>query len=76
MLQLSRWQHPLRLRRYACQHGILLRSVFTVRRRLRRDPVKAAVVAQIFAWYPDPRTPAILYRVVKQLTEAQIPTHR
>jgi site-specific DNA recombinase len=44
--------------------------------RLRLDPVKAAVVAQIFAWYTDPPTPATLYSVAKQLTEAQIPTRR
>jgi site-specific DNA recombinase len=44
--------------------------------RLRLDPVKAAVVAQIFAWYTDPHTPATLYRVAKRLTEAQIPTRR
>jgi site-specific DNA recombinase len=28
--------------------------------RLRLDPVKAAVIAQIFAWYTDPHTPATL----------------
>ncbi len=44
--------------------------------RLRLDPVKAAVVAQIFAWYTDPHTPATLYSVAKRLTEAQIPTRR
>jgi site-specific DNA recombinase len=44
--------------------------------RLRRDPVKAAVVAQIFTWYTDPHAPATLYSVAKQLTEAQIPTRR
>jgi site-specific DNA recombinase len=26
--------------------------------RLRLDPVKAAVLTQIFAWYTDPQTPA------------------
>jgi len=44
--------------------------------RLRLDPVKAAVVAQIFAWYTDPHAPATLYSVAKRLTEAQIPTRR
>jgi hypothetical protein len=33
-------------------------------------------VAQIFAWYTDPHTPATLYSVAKRLTEAQIPTRR
>lgn len=45
-------------------------------RRLRLDPVQAAVVTQIFAWYTDPPTPATLYSVAKRLTEAQIPTRR
>ena len=44
--------------------------------RLRLDPVKAAVVAQSFAWYTDPHTPATRYRVAKRLTAAQIPTRR
>jgi recombinase/recombinase-like zinc beta ribbon protein len=46
------------------------------RRPLRLDPVKAAVVTQIFAWSTDPHTPATLYSVAKRLTEAQIPTRR
>src|SRR5690349_10942339 len=35
--------------------------------RVRLDPVKAAIVQQIFAWYTDPQTPASLYRVAKRL---------
>src|SRR5215208_6560171 len=37
--------------------------------RLRLDPVKAAVITQIFAWYTDPQTPATLYSVAKRLTD-------
>lgn len=44
--------------------------------RLRLDPVKAAGVAQIFAWYTAPHTPATRYSVAKRLTAAQIPTRR
>jgi site-specific DNA recombinase len=44
--------------------------------RLRLDPVKAAVITQIFAWYTDPQTPATLYGVAKCLTDAHIPTPR
>lgn len=44
--------------------------------RVRIDPVKAEVVRQIFAWYTDPTSPASLYWVAKQLSEAQIPTPR
>lgn len=43
-------------------------------RRVRIDPVKAAVVTQIFAWYTDPRTPVSLYWVAKRLSDEQIPT--
>jgi site-specific DNA recombinase len=43
-------------------------------RRLRVDPVKAAVVAQMFAWDREPQTPVSLSRVAKRLSEAQIPT--
>jgi site-specific DNA recombinase len=43
-------------------------------RRLRLDPVKGAVVTEIFAWYTDPHTPSTLYAVAKRLSEAQIPT--
>jgi site-specific DNA recombinase len=44
--------------------------------RLRLDPVKAAVITQIFAWYTDPQTPATLYSVAKRLTDDHIPTPR
>src|SRR5436853_4588621 len=36
--------------------------------RLRLDPVKAAVVTQIFAWYTEPQTPSTLYGVAKRLS--------
>ena len=42
--------------------------------RLRLDPVKVAVVEQIFAWYTDLQEPATLYIVAKRLSEQQIPT--
>jgi site-specific DNA recombinase len=42
--------------------------------RVRLDPVQAAVVAQIFAWYTDPQTPVSLYWVAKRLSDAKIPT--
>ncbi len=42
--------------------------------RVQLDPVKAAVVKQIFDWYTDPHHPATLYIVAKRLTDAQIPT--
>jgi site-specific DNA recombinase len=42
--------------------------------RLRIDPVKAAVVTQIFAWYSEPQTPVSLYSVAKRLSDAQVPT--
>ena len=41
---------------------------------LRIDPVKAAVVTQIFAWYTDPAAPATLYTVTQRLNAQQIPT--
>jgi site-specific DNA recombinase len=44
--------------------------------RLRVDPVKAAVITQIFAWYTDPQARATLYGVAKRLTDAHIPTPR
>ncbi len=44
--------------------------------RLRLDPVKAAVIAEIFAWYTDRHAPATLYSVAKRLTDDQIPTPR
>jgi site-specific DNA recombinase len=44
--------------------------------RVRIDPVQAAVVTQIFAWYTDLQTPVSLYRVAKHLSDMQIPTPR
>jgi site-specific DNA recombinase len=41
---------------------------------VRVDPVQAAVVTQMFAWYSDPRSPISLYEVAKRLSEAKIPT--
>jgi site-specific DNA recombinase len=38
------------------------------------DPVKAAVVKQIFAWYTDPDEAVSLYRVAKRLSDDGIPT--
>src|SRR5215216_3735983 len=43
-------------------------------RRVRLDPVKAAIVQQIFAWYSDPQTPTSLYMVAKRLSDDHIPT--
>lgn len=42
--------------------------------RLRLDPVKAAVVEQIFAWYTDVQEQTSLYMVAKRLSAQQIPT--
>jgi site-specific DNA recombinase len=42
--------------------------------RVRLDPLKAAIVQQIFAWYTDPQTPASLYMVAKRLSDDHIPT--
>src|SRR5919109_3967736 len=42
--------------------------------RVRLDPVKAAIVQQIFAWYTDPQRPASLYMVAKRLSDDRIPT--
>jgi len=42
--------------------------------RLRLDPVKAAVITQIFAWYTDPQRPSTLYGVAKRLSDAQLLT--
>jgi site-specific DNA recombinase len=44
--------------------------------RVRIDPVQAAVVAQMFAWYTAPQESVSLYEVAKRLSEAQIPTPR
>jgi site-specific DNA recombinase len=41
--------------------------------RVRIDPVKAAIVQQIFAWYTAPQSPASLYMVAKRLSDDQIP---
>jgi len=40
--------------------------------RLRIEPVKAAVVTQIFAWYSEPQPPVRLYSVAKRLSDAQV----
>ena len=42
--------------------------------RVQIDPVKAAIVQQIFAWYTDPHSPASLYMVAKRLSDDHIPT--
>ena len=44
--------------------------------RVQIDPVKAAVVRQIFAWYADPRQAVSLYWVARQLSVEGIPTPR
>ena len=42
--------------------------------RLQLDPVRSAVVKQIFAWYTDLKEPVSLYGLAKRLTDAGIPT--
>jgi len=42
--------------------------------RVRLDPVAAAVVTQIFAWYTDAQTPTTLYGIAKRLSDERIPT--
>ena len=42
--------------------------------RVQIDPVQAAIVAQMFAWYTDPGQSVSLYAVAKRLSDAQIPT--
>jgi len=42
--------------------------------RVRLDPVAAAVVTQIFAWYTDAQTPTTLYSIAKRLSDERIPT--
>ena len=42
--------------------------------RVQIDPVQAAVVEHMFAWYTDPQQPISLYEVAKRLSEVQIPT--
>ena len=41
---------------------------------VRVDPVTAAVVVQIFAWYTQPQERLTLYQTAKQLNDSQIPT--
>jgi site-specific DNA recombinase len=40
---------------------------------VRVDPVQAAIVAQIFAWFTDPQQPATLQWVARQLTTQGVP---
>jgi site-specific DNA recombinase len=42
--------------------------------RLRIDPVHAAVVQHMFAWYIDPQQSVSVYEVAKRLSDVQIPT--
>ena len=44
--------------------------------RVQIDPVKAAVVQQIFGWYIDPEERISLYQVAKRLSDDHIPTPR
>src|SRR5215831_17232080 len=44
--------------------------------RVRLDPVQAAVVEQMFAWYTDAGQTPSLYQVAKRLSDAHIPTPR
>ena len=44
--------------------------------RVRLDPVQAAVVEQMFAWYTDAGQAPSLYQVAKRLSDAHIPTPR
>ena len=44
--------------------------------RVRLDPVQAAVVEQMFAWYTDAGQAPSLYQVAKRLSEAHMPTPR
>jgi len=44
--------------------------------RLQLDPVKAAIVQQIFAWYTDPEKQVSLHWIAKKLSDDQIPTPR
>jgi len=44
--------------------------------RVQIDPVQAAIVAQLFAWYIDPGQAVSLYTVAKRLSDAPIPTPR
>jgi site-specific DNA recombinase len=42
--------------------------------RVQLDPVKAAVIQQLFAWYTDPGEAVSLYRMAKRLSDDGIPT--
>jgi site-specific DNA recombinase len=42
--------------------------------RVCMEPVQAAVVEHMLAWYPDPQQSVSLSAVAKRLSEAQIPT--
>ena len=42
--------------------------------RVRVDPVEAAMVRQIFAWYTDPEEKPSLYAIAKRLSDQGIPT--
>jgi site-specific DNA recombinase len=44
--------------------------------RVQIDPVQAAVVAHMFAWYTDPGQAVSFYAVAKRLSDAHIPTPR
>jgi site-specific DNA recombinase len=44
--------------------------------RVRLDPVQAAVVEQMFAWYTDTGQAPSLYQVAKRLSDAHMPTPR
>ena len=44
--------------------------------RVRLDPVQAAVVEHMFAWYTDTGQTPSLYQVAKRLSDAHIPTPR
>jgi site-specific DNA recombinase len=44
--------------------------------RVRLDPVQAAVVEHMFAWYGDPSQPVSFYEVATRLSAAQLPTPR
>jgi site-specific DNA recombinase len=44
--------------------------------RVRLDPVQAAVVEPMCAWYGDPSQPVSLDEVAKRLSAAQLPTPR
>jgi len=44
--------------------------------RVRLDPVQAAVVEHMFAWYTDTGQAPSLYQVAKRLSDAHIPTPR